>query len=169
MLSVGENGKACDGRIWRDWQCARFHNTCTLDSDWYRTACICKYIGTTLIAQSKAIWCYTSQRPTSLLFLVNISITIIIFIIAQQCRILSRPQVLFQSSITLRIYVTPATKKGEEDGEKNERVGSGPDDKGDPDTEVVYVEDLWMKLGDARQHCDRGDRRGETYLRACPS
>ena len=69
-------------------------------------------------------------------------ITEILIVVTQQARILSIPQVLLQTALRFRVDVALSAKKGEQHGEEDEGVGCSPEDEGDPDAEVVYVEDL---------------------------
>jgi hypothetical protein len=51
-------------------------------------------------------------------------------------------QILLQPAITLGIHIPPSTNQAKQNRKQDECVRGGPDDEGDPDAEVVDVEDL---------------------------
>ena len=67
---------------------------------------------------------------------------ILLIIISQQRRILTTPQILLQTPITLRVHITSSTYQTKQYRKKNQRVCCRPKDEGDPYAEVVDFEDL---------------------------
>jgi hypothetical protein len=72
----------------------------------------------------------------------SLLVTEIIVVVAQQRRVLTVAEVLFEAAFALRVNIASASEEGEENGEKDESVGRSPEDEGNPDAEVVYIEDL---------------------------
>jgi hypothetical protein len=70
---------------------------------------------------------------------------ILIVIISQKRGILSTSQILFKPAFRLGVDIAFAAKEGEQNREKYERMSRCPEDECNPDTEVVYFENLMMK------------------------
>lgn len=67
---------------------------------------------------------------------------ILILIVTKQRRILPTPQILFQPSIALRIHISLSAKQTEKYRKQYKRMRSSPDDKRNPDSKIVDIEDL---------------------------
>jgi hypothetical protein len=72
----------------------------------------------------------------------SLLITEILIVVTQQRGVLAVAEVLFEAAFALGVDIASASEEGEENGEEDESVSRGPEDEGNPDAEVVYIEDL---------------------------